>query len=462
MDKLWGGRFEKETEPLVERFTESVSFDQRLYREDIQSSIVHAEMLARCGLISETECAQIKQALLEIQREIDAGAFEFKASHEDVHTNIEAALIRRIGEAGLRLHTARSRNDQVACDMKLWTRACIEEVDGLLAECQRALLERAMAFQDVIVPGFTHLQHAQPVLLAHVLLAYVEMLHRDRGRLADCRRRLNISPMGACALAGTSLPIDVEFAARQLGFDAPFNNSIDAVSDRDFAVEFVFGLSLIACHLSRLAEEWLLWASPEFDFIDLDESFCTGSSIMPQKKNPDVLELVRGKTGRVYGDLMALLTLLKGLPLSYNRDMQEDKVSLFNAADQVKACLSILAELVGRTTFKPDRMRQACETRYLDATALADYLVGRGLPFREAHRIVGAIVRKAASQGVQLSDLTLEELRRFSPLIAEDVFHVLGARNCIDNYRSHGSSSPREVARQIEHWKSILSSADRA
>lgn len=460
MDKLWGGRFEKETEPLVEKFTESVSFDKRLYREDIRASIVHAEMLARCALVSEAELAQIREGLLEIKRAIEKGTFEFVEGHEDIHLNIEAALVQKIGEPALKLHTARSRNDQVACDMKLWTRGAIDEMDGLLARCQGALVERAEALKDIIVPGFTHLQHAQPVLLAHQLLAYVEMLHRDRERIADCRRRLNVSPLGACALAGTLLPTDVEFTAKELGFDRPFGNSIDAVSDRDFIVEFVFDLSLVACHLSRLAEEWLLWATPEFDFIDLDESFCTGSSIMPQKKNPDVLELIHGKTGRIYGHLMSLLTMLKGLPLAYNRDLQEDKAALFEANDQVADCLTVLAELVMRTTFKEDKTQAACEKGLLDATALVEYLVGRGLAFREAHQVVGVAVRRAAVQDAKLSDLTLEELSSFSELIAEDVFQVLGMRNCIDNYRSHGSSSPAEVARQIEHWKSILQDGD--
>jgi len=455
-DKLWGGRFEKETDPQVEEFTESVSLDRRLFREDIQGSIAHAEMLARCGLLSEAELVAIREALLEIQREIESGAFAFQRKHEDVHTNIEVALIARIGEPGLKLHTARSRNDQVACDLRLWVRRAIGELDQLLAGCQRALVGRAEAFRHVAVPGFTHLQHAQPVLMGHVLLAYVEMLQRDRDRLSDCRRRTNISPLGACALAGTTLPTDVDFTVERLGFDRAFTNSIDAVSDRDFAVEFVFALSLLACHLSRLAEEWLLWASPEFDFIDLDEAFCTGSSIMPQKKNPDVLELVRGKTGRIYGHLMGLLTMLKGQPLAYNRDLQEDKFALFDATDQVRSCLSVLAELVASTAVKEQRASEACAKGHLDATALAEYLVARGVPFREAHRVVGAAVREAAAQGAALGDLTLEELRRFSELIGPDVFDVLGVRNCIENYRSRGSSSPAEVDRQIERWKRAL------
>ena len=454
--KLWGGRFEKDTDPMVEEFTESVSFDKRLFRQDIQSSIAHAEMLAHCGILTEAELVQIQEALREIEREIESGRFEFQPKHEDIHTNIEVALIHRIGEPGLKLHTARSRNDQVACDARLWTRSAIDETDALLARCQLTLVDRAEGYQHVVVPGFTHLQHAQPVLLAHVLLAYVEMLQRDRDRLADCRRRVNVSPLGACALAGTTLPIDVELTARRLGFDRPFDNSIDAVSDRDFAVEFVFDLAMVACHLSRLSEEWLLWASSEFDFIDLDEAFCTGSSIMPQKKNPDVLELTRGKAGRIYGHVMALLTLLKGLPLAYNRDMQEDKVVLFDTVDQVQSCLRVMAELVATTAFKEDRTLEACEKGHLDATALVEYLVGRGVPFREAHHTVGAAVRKAAAQNVRLSDLTLSELRSFSDVITEDVFQVLGVLNCIENYRSRGSSSPAEVARQIGEWKARL------
>ncbi|MDP6438737.1 MAG: argininosuccinate lyase [Candidatus Brocadiia bacterium] len=462
MDKLWAGGFEKDTEPIVEAFTESVSFDRRLYREDIRGSIAHAEMLCSSGLIAESELIEIRQGLLEIEQEIESGTFEVDQGHEDIHMNIEAALIRRIGEAGRRLHTGRSRNDQVACDLRLWTRRAIEETDGLLARLQSALVDRAEAFKDLVMPGFTHLQHAQPVLLAHVLLAYVEMLQRDRDRVLDCLKRTNVSPLGACAMAGTALPVDVEMTAEQLGFDRPFSNSIDAVSDRDFVVEFVFAGSLVMCHLSRLCEEWLLWASQEFDFIDMDESFCTGSSIMPQKKNPDVLELARGKSARVIGHLMALLTLLKGLPLAYNRDFQEDKPALFDATDQVQACLGVLAELVARTTFKEDRAREACERGHMDATSLADYLVGRGLPFREAHEVVGAAVRQAAVQNAKLSELTLLELRRFSELIGEDVFRVLGVRNCVENYRSHGSSSPAEVERQLRHWRDALGSGDRA
>lgn len=454
--KLWGGRFESETDQKVEEFTESVSFDSRLYEEDIRGSIAHAEMLARCGFLSDAELVQIRSALEEIQEEIEAGTFEFKQQHEDIHMNIEAALIDRIGEPGMKLHTARSRNDQVACDLRLWVRNAIDETNHLVERCQAALVERADVFDDAIAPGCTHLQHAQPVLLAHQLLAYVEMFERDRSRLSDCRKRLNISPLGAGALAGTTLPTDPDFTAQQLGFDGHFRNSIDAVSDRDFAVEYVFTLSSIAMHMSRLAEEWLLWASPEYNFIDLDESFCTGSSIMPQKKNPDVLELIRGKTGRVYGQLSHLLTLIKGQPLAYNRDLQEDKQSVFEASDQVQESLGILADLVSRTTFKEKRMEEAARKGHTDATALAEYLVGRGMAFREAHHAVGNAVRKAASRGDSLNDLSLEELKGFSELIGKDVYDVLGVENCIERYQSPGSSSPDEVRNQIDYWKDSL------
>jgi len=457
MKKPWGGRFEKDTSEAVERFTQSASFDRRLYVEDIRASIAHARMLASCGLLTDAEFVQIREALGDIQKHIESGDFEFHVPLEDVHMNIEAALIQRIGDTGRKLHTARSRNDQIACDLRLWCRAAADECDQLLAECQRAFVEKAEEHKAVIVPGFTHLRHAQPVLLAHVLLAYVEMLERDRRRLADCRTRTNVSPLGACALAGTALPIDPQSTATDLEFEACFSNSIDAVSDRDFAIELVFDLAMISMHLSRLAEEWLIWSTPEFDFVDLDEAFCTGSSIMPQKKNADVLELMRAKSGRIYGDLMALLTVLKGLPLAYNRDLQEDKEPLFDAADTARDCLSIAAQIVRTIDFKEENITRACAVGHMDATSLADYLVGRGVPFREAHEIVGRAVRTAAAGNTRLEDLSLEQLRSFSPLIAEDVYQVLGTRNCVERYRSHGSSAPAEVERQLQVWKERLS-----
>ena len=456
MKKPWSGRFDKDTDESVEQFTESVSLDRRLYRQDIRASIAHAQMLERCGLIGRDDLAAICEGLAAIEQEIASGTFEFRVPLEDVHMNIEAALVERVGDAGRKLHTARSRNDQVACDMRLWCCEAVDECLGLLRECQRALVEKAEEYADAVMPGLTHLQHAQPVLLAHVLLAHVEMLERDAARLADCRERLNVSPLGACALAGTSLPTDPAGTAEALGFARCFSNSIDAVSDRDFAVEFAFDLSMIAVHLSRLAEDWVLWASSALNFVDLDESYCTGSSIMPQKKNPDVLELLRGKCGRVCGDLMALLVMLKGLPLAYNRDMQEDKAALFDAFDTVRASLEVAARLVRNAAFKRDNLARACLVGYLDATSLAEYLVRRGVPFREAHETVGRIVHMAASDGTRLETLGLEQLRRFSDVIEEDVYELLGAENCVRSYRSHGSSSPAEVRRQLDEWTARL------
>ena len=456
MRKPWGGRFTKDTDETVERFTESVSFDRRLYEHDIRASIAHAGMLQRCGLISGDELAQIQDALQDVRAEIEAGTFAFRVPLEDVHMNIESTLIDRIGDAGRKLHTARSRNDQVACDLRLWCRDTIDTTVGLVRRCKQALLGKAEEYADVIVPGFTHMQHAQPVLLAHTLLAYVEMFGRDRERLLDCRRRVNVSPLGACALAGTSLPTDPRSTAEELGFDSCFANSIDAVSDRDFVVELVADLALIAMHLSRLAEEWIIWSTRGFNYVDLDEAFCTGSSIMPQKKNPDVLELTRGKCGRVYGDLLTLLTMLKGLPLAYNRDMQEDKEPLFDAVDTVTTTLDVMARLIESTAFKKDHVGDALLDGHMDATALAEYMVMHGVPFRQAHEVVGRAVRAAAADGVPLAELSLEQLRSFSDVIGDDAYHVLGARNCVENYRSHGSSSPAEVQRQLEAWKERL------
>ena len=456
MKKPWSGGFEKDTDEAVEQFTESVGFDQRLYRQDIRASQAHAEMLARRGLISEAELIEIRESLRQIEQEIEEGQFEFRVPLEDVHMNIEAALIERIGDAGRKLHTARSRNDQVACDERLWVRDTIDDLDGAITQCQAALVQKAEQYREAVMPGLTHMQHAQPILLGHVLLAYVEMLQRDRDRLQDCRGRANVSPLGACALAGTGLPTDPESVAEELEFDHCFGNSVDAVSDRDFVIELVFDLAMVAMHLSRMAEDWIVWCSHEFDFVDLEESFCTGSSIMPQKKNPDVLELMRGRCGRVYGDLVALLTVFKGLPLAYNRDMQEDKEALFNAVDTVGDSLQIVVPLIATTEFKVQNMEAACRHGQMDATALADYLVERGLPFREAHEIAGRASRAAASQGGNLEDLKLEELQEFSELIGESVYGVLGVRNCVGNYRSHGSSSPDELERQLDEWKERL------
>jgi argininosuccinate lyase len=454
--KLWGGRFTRQTAASVEAFTESISFDWRLYHYDIQGSIAHATMLARCKLITEKEQDSIVKGLKGILADIHAGKFEFKDALEDIHMNIESALIERIGEAGKKLHTARSRNDQVALDLRLWTRDQVNVVISLVSLLQKEFVDKGKKNIGLIMPGFTHLQHAQPVLLAHYLLAYVEMLDRDKTRLLDCLSRLNKSPLGACALAGTTLPTDPQFTAELLHFQGVCENSMDAVSDRDFCVEFAFCLSMIVLHLSRLCEEWIIWCNDEMKFIEISDAYCTGSSIMPQKKNPDVLELIRGKCSRVFGHLTSLLTLLKGLPLTYNRDMQEDKISIFDASDTVQKSLSILAELVKNTHFNEERMTAACEKGFLDATALAEYLVKKGVPFRKAHEIVGNIVRECNRVHCKLIDLQLESFKAFSPVIESDVYKVLGVENCIKNYKSYGSTAPGFIKKRIGYWEKKL------
>ncbi|MDR4509995.1 MAG: argininosuccinate lyase [Candidatus Brocadiaceae bacterium] len=450
--KLWGGRFTKQTKPSVESFTESISFDWKLFQYDIEGSISHATMLAKCNLITDREKNAIVKGLKKILAEIHEECFEFKKSLEDIHMNIESSLIERIGDAGKKLHTARSRNDQIALDLRLWIRDNIEIIVALLIALQSGLVRKGKECIDVIMPGFTHLQHAQPVLLSHYLLAYVEMLERDKARLHDCSVRLNSSPLGACALAGTTLPTDPLFTAKLLGFHGVCQNSIDAVSDRDFCLEFVFCLSLIAMHLSRLCEEWIIWCNDDVKFVEISDAYCTGSSIMPQKKNPDILELIRGKCGRVYGNLTTLLSLFKGLPLSYNRDMQEDKVALFDATDTVLTSLTILTELVLHTTFQEERMREACEKGFVDATSLAEYLVKKGVPFRVAHEIVGNIVRECIKIQCKLEDLSPEDFKKFSSHIEKDVYRVLGIKNCINQYRSYGSTAPKFVKKRIVYW----------
>ena len=454
--KPWGGRFTKQTAASVESFTESVSFDWRLYKYDIEGSIAHATMLARCNLITEKEKTAIVKGLNEILSEIQAGKFAFRESLEDVHMNIESALIERVGDAGKKLHTARSRNDQVALDLRLWTRDQIQVITDLLARLQGELVKKGKGHLGLIMPGFTHLQHAQPVLLSHYLLAYVEMLDRDKSRLLDCSVRLNKSPLGACALAGTTLSTDPLYTAKLLGFQGVCENSMDAVSDRDFCIEFAFCLSTIAMHMSRLCEEWIIWCNDEVKFVEISDAYCTGSSIMPQKKNPDVLELIRGKCGRVFGHLTSLLTLLKGLPLSYNRDMQEDKVAIFDAADTVQGSLSILSELVANTSFNGERMMLACEKGFLDATALAEYLVKKGVPFRKSHEIVGNIVRECIRVHCRLEDLQLAGFKAFSSAIEDDVYRVLGVENCIKNYKSHGSTAHQFVKKRVAYWEKKL------
>src|SRR5690554_1069640 len=412
---LWGGRFSEATDAFVQRFTASVDFDKRLYKHDIAGSIAHATMLADVGVLSAEEKASIIQGLTEIGQQIDAGRFQWSVALEDVHMNIEAALTERIGIAGKKLHTGRSRNDQVATDIRLYLRDQIDLIAAELKRLQTGLLDLAEREADTIMPGFTHLQSAQPVTFGHHLLAWFEMLTRDAGRLQDCRARLNQSPLGAAALAGTTYPIDRAMTAELLGFDKPTENSLDSVSDRDFAIEFCAFASILLTHLSRASEELILWTSAQFGFIDLPDRFCTGSSIMPQKKNPDVPELVRGKTGRVNGHLVSLLTLMKSQPLAYNKDNQEDKEPLFDTVDTVKDCLRAFADMVPAIEVKADNMREAARRGFSTATDLADYVVRKGIPFRDAHEIVGSAVAHGIRTGKDLAEMSLEELRQFSP-----------------------------------------------
>src|SRR5436309_6258 len=408
MSKTWGGRFEGDTDNRVEAFTESISFDRRLYRHDILASQAHARMLAEVGLLSSDEAKQITATLDAIAAEIERGEFAFSVELEDIHTHIERALIERLGDMGRKLHTGRSRNDQVVTDVKLWVRDNLDGLDGRLQVLQAALLASAERDRDLILPGYTHMQRAQPVLAAHYFLAYVEKYQRDRDRLADCRKRVNVLPLGAAALAGTSLPIDRDSVRRQLGFDAVAANSLDVSSDRDFVIEFVFCLSVIALHLSGWAEEWVLWATTEFGFLDLPDAYCTGSSIMPHKKNPDILELIRGKAARVVADLQQVLILVKALPLAYNRDLQEDKVALFDAHDTVAASLELAADLVRQTRFRKDVIAARLEDGFLDATTLMEYCVAQGVPLRAAHEAVGKLVRLCEERRGRLSDLPPE------------------------------------------------------
>jgi len=456
MEKAWSGRFKERTSGIVESFTESISFDRRLWRYDIEGSIAHARMLGRQGIIPEEDTARIIDGLHEIGREIEAGTFQFREDLEDIHMHIEAALIEKIGHAGKRLHTARSRNDQVVLDLRLYLRDEITTLISSINCVQRELLETAERRLDHVMPGYTHTQRAQPVLLAHHLLAYIEMLGRDKARLTDTLKRVNVLPLGACALAGTSLPIDREYIAELLGFDGIAENSMDAVSDRDFAIEFLSNAAILMMHLSLIAEELVLWSTEEFSFITLPDSFTTGSSIMPQKKNPDVAELIRGKTGRVYGALVALLTTMKGLPLTYNRDMQEDKPPIFDALDTVKASLAVLDAMVPCMEFNRERMAETALKGYATATDIAEYLVRKGIPFRDAHATTGTIVLYCIERKKDLSELTIEEFRHFSPLIGKDIYESLTAEGSVRTKRSRGGTAGAEVKRQMRRLKREL------
>jgi len=460
VDKPWGGVFDAATDRRVEEFTESVSFDRRLYAHDIECSIAHAQMLAKVGLLDESECQQIVQCLNDIRREIEQGEFSFQVELEDVHMNLERALIDRLGDVGRKIHTARSRNDQVATDLRVWVRAAIDEIDARLVDLQSAFVSRAPQDAGCVLPGYTHLQRAQPVLAVHYWLAYCEKFERDRGRLADCRRRANVSSLGAAALAGTTLPIDRDEVAGRLGFDDVAANSLDVSSDRDFVIEFCFALSLIAAHLSTWAEEWILWSTVEFGFLTPPQAFCTGSSIMPQKVNPDVLELVRGKTARVIGNVTRLLVLVKGLPLAYNRDLQEDKEPLFDSFDTVRKCLELAAPLVAGATLHRDAIAARLDRGHLDATTLMEELIRRGIPQRTAHGIVGHLVRKALDRDVRLADLTLEDFQAAHPSLDESLYNVLGVDHAIGAFASYGSTAPAEVERQLARWREKLNLAD--
>jgi len=451
--KLWGGRFASDTADSVEAFTASIAIDVRLYRQDIQGSIAHARMLAKQRIIPARDAQKIVRGLETIRREIDNGRFAFSEADEDIHMNIERRLIELIGPAGGKLHTARSRNDQVALDMRLYLRDEVKTIITALQGLQQELARAANKYLDVIMPGYTHLQRAQPVLFAHHLLAYFDMFERDRERFADCLERINVLPLGSGALAGTTFPIDRAYVAKLLGFPRVSKNSIDAVSDRDFLLEFLAASSILFVHLSRLADELVLWSTQEFGFVELPDGYCTGSSMMPQKKNPDVPELIRGKTGRVFGHLQALLTIMKGLPLAYNRDLQEDKVPLFDTADTVKASVKLMGEIVGGMKVKAERMLNAARDGLMNATDLADYLVERGLPFRAAHQVAGRVVQFCVAKGRRIEELSLVELQRFSDRIEKDVYRYLSADAVVGRRRASGGTARKNVVRRLKELR---------
>ena len=455
-NKPWGGRFTERTASSAETFSASIHFDMRLYRHDIAGSKAHAEMLAKIGLISGSELEQILAGLSEIEAEIESNTFVFRPELEDIHMNIEKTLVEKVGQAGEKLHTARSRNDQVTLDMRLYLREESQHLMGLLSDLQKGFLDLAREYLGSLMPGYTHLQRAQPVLLSHHLLAYFEMFKRDKARLSDCLKRINVLPLGSGALAGTSLPIDRDFVAKELGFPEVSANSMDAVSDRDFIVEFLATCGLIQIHLSRLSEELVLWTCQEFDFAEIADRYCTGSSIMPQKKNPDMPELIRGKSGRVVGNLMNVLTVLKGLPMTYNRDLQEDKEPVFDTVDTVSQSLTVMAELLSGLSFNRETLEHATETGFMTATDLAEYLVRKNIPFRQAHSIVGRAVAFCIENTKELTDLTLEELQLFSDVIGEDVFEVLGVEGSVNSRNTPGGTAIAQVEKALESAETEL------
>ena len=456
MAKMWAGRTSGATDSIADDFNSSIRFDCRMYRQDITGSMAHAAMLGAQGIIARKEAEQLIDGLQEILTDLDSGALEFDMSCEDIHMFVEQVLTQRLGDVGKKLHTARSRNDQVALDLRMYLREEIDEISALVKSVLEAVVLQAEANKEVILPGYTHLQRAQPILFSHHLMAYAMMLLRDLGRLADCRKRMNVSPIGSCALAGTTYDTDRRFEAEKLGFDGIALNSIDGVSDRDFCVELMSALSTLMMHLSRFSEEIILWASWEFKFVELSDAYTTGSSIMPQKKNPDMAELVRGKTGRVYGDLMAMLTTLKGLPLAYNKDMQEDKEAVFDAVDTVKMCLKVFAPMLATMTTRPDNMKKAAQGGFINATDLADYLVKKGMPFRSAYKISGQLVAKCIAEGCVLETLPLETYKQYSDLFAEDLYQDIDLLTCVQKRISEGGTSVQSVEAQIAYVKERL------
>ena len=454
--KLWKGRFSKEATSSADEFNASIGFDQRLYKQDITGSIAHARMLGRQGIISKEDSDLIVGTLGEILEDIEAGKVEFSVEAEDIHMNIETILTQRIGDVGKKLHTARSRNDQVAVDFRLYLKDDIAEIEGCLDKLLGTLADLAEKHQDTVMPGYTHLQRAQPVTLAYHLLAYYQMFRRDKSRFADCLDRMDLCPLGSGALAGTTYDTDRQFLADELGFAGVTANAMDSVADRDFALEYLSACSIAMMHLSRFCEELINWSSVEFGFIEIDDSFSTGSSIMPQKKNPDMAELIRGKTGRVYGDMTALFTITKGLPLAYNKDLQEDKPPVFDAGDTLKDSLNIFTEMISTMEVKTENMEHAAKYGYMNATDAADYLVGKGIPFRDCHEIIGKIVLYCIGKGIAIEDLTMEEFKGFSDKFDEDIYEAISIRNCIKAKKSEGSTSFESVAKQLEQVKKEL------
>lgn len=460
-EKLWGGRFSKTTDEMINEFQASIGFDRRMYREDIAGSLAHAAMLAKVGILSEEDHAAIEKGLKDILAQIEHEDFDFSVALEDIHMNIEKRLTDAIGDAGSRLHTARSRNDQVALDTHLFVRHAVVDVMAHIRALQQALTESAAQHRDVIMPGYTHLQRAQPILFSHHLMAYFGMLARDFERFQGVYARTDIMPLGAGALAGTTLPIDRQFVAQRLHFERIYTNSLDAVSDRDYIIEFLSAASILMVHLSRLSEEIILWCSREFSFVELDDAHCTGSSMMPQKKNPDVSELVRGKTGRVVGHLMAMLMAVKGLPLAYNKDLQEDKEGLFDAIDTVKFSLAVYAQLIRGMKLREDVMRHAVEADYSNATDLADYLVRKGLPFRKAHAVAGQAVAQCIARGIYLADLPIADYQQLSPLFAEDIYDAISPETCVSCRNSYGGTSYEQAEMQLEAAKNLMTEEKR-